>query len=104
MSDDLPPIRNKLIFYNAPGHAWLRVPMKDIRTLGLDQGAISPFSYIKHGYAYLECDQDYETYLAARKAQGYEDPDITDRMVKSFNRNSPTFSRKLRDRFLEAQS
>lgn len=40
-----------------PGHAWLRVPLKKIFKLGI-QDKISNFSYLRGNYAYLEEDCD----------------------------------------------
>ncbi|MFH2109988.1 MAG: hypothetical protein ABIJ47_01885 [Candidatus Bathyarchaeota archaeon] len=44
-------------FYADPGHGWLRVPVKRLEELGI-AGGISPYSYVKGDYAYLEEDSD----------------------------------------------
>lgn len=49
-----------LIFHTDPGHAWLEVPVKEVRDSGVP---ISQCSYIKGDKAYLEEDCDAPAYL-----------------------------------------
>ena len=60
-----------LKIYSDPGHGWVRVSMGLLHGLKIaDQ--ISPFSYRREDYAYLEEDGDLGLLLAAAKAAGIE--------------------------------
>lgn len=61
----------KYTFFSDPGHAWLRVPRKDIDALGIAD-KISSYSYQKKDYAYLEEDKDAGTFLKAVKSAGWK--------------------------------
>lgn len=52
--------------YADPGHSWLKVPIKELETLGI-AGMITGYSYMRNGYAYLEEDCDVATFAAARE-------------------------------------
>lgn len=55
-------------FFSDPGHGWLQVPLSELKELGIEN-EITPYSYEKDGYVYLEEDADLSTYLnAIRKA------------------------------------
>lgn len=56
-------------FYCDPGHAWLRVPCTELLFLGV-ANQISPCSYVRGGWAYLEEDRDAGIFLEAREAKG----------------------------------
>jgi hypothetical protein len=43
--------------YADPGHAWMKVSLKDIQSYGLAE-KISSYSYMRGGFAYLEEDSD----------------------------------------------
>lgn len=47
-----------------PGHAWLKVKIKDLFKSGVSE-KISPYSYLLGSYAYLEEDCDAPLYLQA---------------------------------------
>jgi hypothetical protein len=55
--------------YIDPGHSWIRVPMKEIAKLGI-QNSITEYSHMLGDFAYLECDQDATVYTEAMKAAG----------------------------------
>lgn len=55
--------------YADPGHAWAKVSLKDIQSYGLIE-AISPYSYMRGGFAYLEEDCDLSRLVAAFKNVG----------------------------------
>lgn len=60
-----------LNYYQDPGHGWVRVSIGLLHGLKIaDQ--ISPFSYRRDDYAYLEEDCDLGLLLAAAKAAGIE--------------------------------
>ena len=46
-----------LTFHSDPGHAWLEVPLAELKSLGV-AGEISSYSYINGETAYLEEDCD----------------------------------------------
>ena len=56
-----------------PGHGWLQVPHADIAALGVE---ITPYSYQKGAYAYLEEDCDAPAFMQARTDAGHADPEI----------------------------
>ena len=56
-------------FYSDPGHAWLKVPIKELEALGIER-KISKYSYHNEGMAFLEEDQDAGVYLDAQKLTG----------------------------------
>jgi len=56
----------KFNFYTDPGHGWIKVPKKLLIKLGIDN-AITPFSYVRGEYAYLEEDTDASTFITAMK-------------------------------------
>lgn len=58
---DAKPI--KLIFYSDPGHGWLRVPLRLLKSLDIAD-KISPFSYMRTEYAYLEEDRDASLFVS----------------------------------------
>lgn len=58
-------IQDKYIFYNDPGHGWLKVPAVELAYFGLIN-KISAYSYIKDGNTYLEEDADAGVFLRAR--------------------------------------
>jgi hypothetical protein len=59
----------KLISYTDPGHGWLRVPLKMLAKLSIAD-KISPFSYVRTVYAYLEEDLDAPLFLETLKNSG----------------------------------
>ena len=44
-----------------PGHGWLEVPRAELKRLGIEH-LISPYSYQKGEFAYLEEDCDYTVF------------------------------------------
>lgn len=50
-------------------HAWLKVPMKELESLGIVE-QISYCSYIRNGMAYLEEDVDMGVFMSAKEALG----------------------------------
>ena len=48
-------------------HAWLKVPMKELESLGI-VNQISYCSYIRNGMAYLEEDVDMGVFMSAKEA------------------------------------
>jgi hypothetical protein len=81
----MPELSTHLTFIADPGHGWLKVPLAEIAALGIE-GEISPYSFIKGNYAYLEEDCDCPSYLEARAGQGYPQPAITEQYVDRFER------------------
>lgn len=56
-------------WHNDPGHAWLEVPLKDVREAGV-LSQISRYSYKRGDMLFLEEDVDAFTFLNALSAQG----------------------------------
>ena len=51
-------------FYEDPGHGWVKVPKNLLGELGIAD-KITPFSYERGQYAYLEEDCDMTTFIQA---------------------------------------
>jgi hypothetical protein len=64
-------MKMKYTFYNDPGHGWMKVPVKRLIELGIDQ-QISPYSYLSETgkFAYLEEDLDAGVFINAAKESG----------------------------------
>ena len=60
----------KFNLYIDPGHAWLRVPLSELRRLSL-LSQISSYSFINNEWVYLEEDQDAALYLERLKEDGF---------------------------------
>ena len=94
----MPKLSTQLTFISDPGHGWLKVPLTDIATLGIEDD-ISACSFIKGHYAYhsaalttsLEEDGDCLRYLTALSNQGLPRPEIREQHVAHFNRNQARF-------------
>jgi hypothetical protein len=56
---------NKYVLYTDPGHAWLEVPLRELKTLGIAKD-ISSYSYVKDGLVYLEEDCDLAVFAEAK--------------------------------------
>lgn len=54
-------------FHSDPGHGWLEVPRSLLNELGIEN-AISPYSYVRGGAAFLEEDCDAGLFRAAYEA------------------------------------
>ena len=63
--------KRTLQFYSDSGHGWLKVPLKLIRELGV-QNEISTYSYQKGEFGYLEEDADAQVLLRALTDAGVE--------------------------------
>lgn len=74
----------KLLSYTDPGHGWLRVPHKMLAKLGI-ANLITPYSYSRTIYAYLEEDVDVTTFMNAMERAG--------KTVELVNRNTNRQSR-----------
>ena len=61
----------KIKVYADPQHAWARVPIKLLYRLGI-QDKITPYSYMRGVYAYLEEDCDLTTLINALQSQGIQ--------------------------------
>lgn len=55
---------HKFTVYADPGHSWTKIPRKILYTLGITH-LITPYSYQKGEYVYLEEDCDMATFLDA---------------------------------------
>lgn len=59
----------KFDYYSDPGHGWVKVPIKELKELEIAD-KISPWSYMKGDYAYLEEDKDVYIFMMAMKKVG----------------------------------
>ena len=68
----------KFDFFEDPGHGWLKVPLELLDILGI-RHLISPYSYQKGEYAYLEEDCDMSVFFKAYRFENDgKDPEIVD--------------------------
>lgn len=82
----------KYNFYEDPAHGWLKVPIAELKAMGL-MNSISQYSYMRAGYAYLEEDCDAQLFMTAKGM----DPDkdivnhIGDRLsrIRNYDRFNP---------------
>jgi hypothetical protein len=58
----------KFNFYSDPGHGWVRVHKSLLNKLGIEN-LISPYSYMRGDYAYLEEDCDLGVLIKALEAR-----------------------------------
>jgi hypothetical protein len=56
-----------LTFYSDPGHGWLKVPRSLVTRLAVE---VTPFSYQRGDYVYLEEDLDAGALVKAARAAG----------------------------------
>ena len=59
----------KYAFYEDPGHGWLKVSKADLKRLRIAD-KITPYSYMRDEYAYLEEDLDASTFVEALRKAG----------------------------------
>ena len=52
-------------YFTDPGHGWLRVTRKELVNLGIDKD-ITPYSYARGAWVYLEEDCDMATFMRAK--------------------------------------
>lgn len=57
-------MKTKFTFYQDPGHGWVKVPKQLLRILGISEN-ITPYSYERNGYVYLEEDCDLSRFMGA---------------------------------------
>lgn len=68
-------------YYSDPGHGWVKVPHALLARLGIADN-ITPWSYTRGEYAYLEQDSDLSTFHNAMLAKA-----ITPRYISSSTRD-----------------
>ena len=57
----------KFNFYSDPGHGWLKVKKSLLAKLGIAE-KISPYSYMRGEFAYLEEDCDFSVFYHAMES------------------------------------
>ena len=88
------PYSRKYTCYSDQAHGWVKVPREHLKILGI-MSLISPYSYQRNGYVYLEEDMDAGIFIDTANAFGIEirlDEKHTNR--DSRIRNYPRFSNK----------
>ena len=78
------------------GHGWAKVPISELKSLDI-KNQITSFSYVKDGFAYLEENKDFGTYLKVLKESepnlslkfehDYYDGQSEIRTYKRYNKN-----------------
>lgn len=64
-----------------PGHGWIKIPVKLLVELGI-QKEISPYSYYRDGFAYLEEDSDAGIFIEAFHNKNGFDPKYRHRIAR----------------------
>jgi hypothetical protein len=59
----------KYMFFQDPGHGWVKVSLKELQKLGIAD-KISVYSYRRKDSVYLEEDCDLHTFDQAKRARG----------------------------------
>lgn len=72
----------KYTYFTDPGHGWLKVPLEELKALGIAD-KISSFSYTNGVYAYLEEDCDMPIFLAAKFGKEFVYDDYKDQLTTS---------------------
>ena len=73
----------KLTYFADPGHGWVKTPRKLLTKLGIAD-KISPYSYSRGDYAFLEEDCDLSVLIKALEQRGIK----LDLVGKTTNRQS----------------
>jgi len=82
------------IFFADPGHAWLRVPKKEVMPI---KDKISSYSYMNGKYVYLEEDCDASVFLIHKfgsfeKAKSFVTEKYTEKTaIRDYNNFNPDF-------------
>jgi hypothetical protein len=63
-------MRFTFTYFTDPGHGWLRVSRAHLEALHLEH-AITPYSYARGKWVYLEEDCDAPAFIAAARATGW---------------------------------
>lgn len=67
-----------------PGHAWLKVSLKDLKLVGVNLELITPFSFRRGDFVYLEEDCDVAVFFEKYKERfGYYPKNETKHTNKS---------------------
>lgn len=72
-------------FYCDPGHAWLRVSLRDLEATGLKPGDFTQYSYISPSAIFLEEDCDATKFLAAYEAKHGKEPRVNEMVVNGYS-------------------
>ncbi len=83
--------KKRLTFYSDAGHGWLKVKLTDLFMLGIAD-KISPYSYMRDEWAYLEEDCDAQLYIKTYLTlRGLDETHMKDVFsVKEFNAKEKT--------------
>jgi hypothetical protein len=77
-------------FITDPGHGWLEVPRAELDSLGITH-QISEYSYQRQDMAYLEEDNDFAVFHAAKTARAEPVKYTEVHQENTFVRNLPRF-------------
>ena len=83
-------------FFSDPGHAWLKVSLEDVKTVGLTHDSFSQYSFYqnlpKGPFLYLEEDQDAGVFVKAFEEKYGHKPNFREKYsnnsstIRSYNR------------------
>lgn len=90
----------KYTMYSDAGHGWLKVSKKELKQLHIGD-KISPYSYQRGDYAYLEEDCDFQKFVDVMNSLGYtvqvvEKYSNKTSKIRSYDRYlTPTYEKQL---------
>lgn len=79
-------MKRTFIVFNDPGHAWAKVPLDVLPSVGLTAADFTTFSYLNRGHIFLEEDCDLGRFARAFEAQHGESPRFTERHCNNQSR------------------
>ena len=83
-------MQKSFMFYSDPQHGWLRVPLANLRGVGVSLDMLSHYSYRKGDTIYLEEDCDAGVFIKAYRRINGNSPTFKDSY-----RNSPSHIRQM---------
>lgn len=74
----------KYRIFTDPGHGWIRVPIAELHDLGIAQ-QVTPWSYMKGEWAYLEEDVDMGLFFEAYEDKHGRKPEFSETSSNSYS-------------------
>ena len=75
-------VQNIFDVYSDPSHAWAKVPMRLLARMGL-LNQVSPYSYMRGGFVYLEEDLDLSNFVTAYRQQFNKSPQFREHVSRT---------------------
>ena len=85
-------MKSVFTFYSDPGHAWLKVSVKDALAVGLSNQDFSTYSYYRNGFFYLEEDLDAGVFIQAYIAKNGQPPQFRESVARERSSRIRTYA------------